>query len=247
MIAFFCTGIASGQTDANSSEESMPIFQSFRSVEATIFPQRNIHIWKRYVRDFRRDHHFALIAGGSQGFWRVSRLGTIHDKSFASRSIVTRAQYSFHLPLYRGFGYLLGSTSGYEYEIVPAKAVFLPASAYQFPTLLFGLVYNFTPGVRTAIGMDYGISRMEDVAERDSISGRVDGLPDDPTISVTLSTVDIGWTGDYFVSLNWALRLEGHLRLTKYAQPKKLNGQALDADFRKNDKWLGAGLVFHLL
>jgi hypothetical protein len=236
-----------GQSNEAASDESTPLARDIRDDGAKIFPQRNIHIWKRYVRDFRRDHHFAIVVGGARGSWKVSKFGTIHNQSFASKGFVTRAQYSFHLPIFRGFGYLLGSTCGYEYEITDEKVAFQPKPAYEFPTLLVGLAYNFTPGVRTAISVDYGISRMEEVEERDSRSGRLDGLPDDPIIGVTLTTLDLGWSTDYFVGLNWAIRFDAHWRLQKHAPPKKLAGQAIDADFRKDDRWLGLGLVFHLL
>jgi hypothetical protein len=237
-------GSAAAVTPASGTEGGGP-FQTFDM--GLIFPDREVHVWKRYVRDFRMDHNFALVVGAGVGNWAVPRFGTIREKSFPAKTVNFRAQYSFHLPIYRGFGYFLGSTSAYDYPVTTEPTSFYPAPVIQYPTLLVGLVYNFTPGFRGLVSFDYGIARIEDMAERDGRSGRVDGLADDPTISATLETFDGGIAADFFVRLNWAVRAEIHRRFIRHAKPKKLANQPIDADFYRDDRWVGLGLAYHLM
>lgn len=213
------------------------------SGDVTIFPMQDVHIWKRYVRDFRHDHHFSFIAGVSQGQWRVARLGGLQNQRFEEQALVTRFQYSFHLPIYRGLGYLLGSSIGYEYGMIATDLMFDRSPMYLFPTVQIGLVYNFTPGMRTAVAIDYGISRIEHMGER----GRPGDSVGDRMIGANLTGVDIGWSSDYFLTLNWALKLDVHWRSLAYAAPLELSGQAVDASFSKSDRWIGLGLLYHLL
>ena len=70
-------------------------------------------------------------------------------------------------------------------------------------------------------------------------------------ISVTLISYDLGTFLDYFYSLNWGIRLEAHGRSVYHYRPKQQPGDtsvyAADALFNLNDRWLGIGIVYHLL
>jgi hypothetical protein len=192
------------------------------------------------VRGFRREHNFALASGVSSGSWSVKALGTLHDRRFNDSGAWTKLQYSYHLQLYHGFGYLLGSSVGYHYESADSRSVFQPAPALQFPGVLAGFVLNVNPVLRFSTAFDSYMERHNNIKERD-------GTPPDPEISVTIQAYDAGAFIDVFYDLAWALRLEGHRRHLQYEKPLNAAGFDVDANLSKDDEWLGLGLVFHLL
>src|SRR5206468_3802483 len=98
-----------------------------------IVSRDDIDDWDRYVRGFRRDHNFVVSAGVSKGTWNVKSFGTIKDRQFKNSGVYSLFTYAFHLPLYKGFGYLLGSTFGYHYEASDARAAFRPVPSFIFP------------------------------------------------------------------------------------------------------------------
>jgi len=202
-----------------------------------------MHRWKRYVRGFRREHNFAFSIGASSGTWRVKHLGTLDNQNFDNSGLYAKFQYSFHLPIYGGFGYLLGSSVGYHYETADRRQAFRPVSATQFPGILAGLVMNFTPVLRWSVAIDAYLERLDGLADRD-------GIGDDPTISITATTYDFGTFFDIFYNLNWGLRLEAHQRRLIYTHPHMHSGDQdfpVDASLKKDDQWMGLGLVYHLL
>ena len=206
------------------------------------------HPWERFVRGFRREHQFALSLGLSRGQWQVQRFGDevddqIKDQSFRSAGAWTKFQYSYHIKIYRGFGYLLGSSAGYHYERPPAKQTWRPVPGVQFPGVLAGFVLNINPVLRLSAALDVYLERYNRIVRH---------LPNRPdtSISVTLQAYDLGFFVDVFYELNWAIRLEAHARQLYYLRPKRQSGDPdfpVDATFRKEDRWLGLALVFHLL
>lgn len=211
---------------------------------AEVLDQTEFHRWDRHIRGFRRDHNFALSAGVSSGTWRVKRFGTLEDKKYDDSGVWTKFQYTFHLQIYKGFGYLLGSSVGYHYESVDKRREFKPVPAYQFPGVMAGLVMNINPVFRFTTAMDIYLERHNGIEERD-------GVGDDPEIFVTLQAFDAMATIDVFYDLNWALRLEGHKRHLNYQKPNRNKDDnasfAVDANLKKDDQWVGLGLVYHLL
>jgi hypothetical protein len=227
--------------------ESSKISTDASNTQLTLFNQRNVHIWQRYVRGFRRDHNFSISLGGTSGAWSVDRLGTVFGEDIESTGGFVKARYSFHLPVYRGFGYLLGSSVGYHFESPDKTLNVIPVSSVQYPGVSLGAVMNLTPGVRLLFLVDYYLERFEDFAERDGLSSREDGTPDDPEISVNMSSLDFVLAVDVFLTLNWGLRIESHQRTTKYERPKESFSHPTNAALSKKDRWFGVGAVYNLL
>jgi hypothetical protein len=211
-----------------------------------ILSREERHRWERHVRGFRRKHNFAISSGISSGNWDVKRFGTLNDRTYDNSGLFTRFNYSFHIQIYEGFGYLLGSSLGYHYESTDARRPFKPVSAIMLPGLVAGLVYNLTPAIRISGAFDAYLERYDGIEERD-------GKGDDPKISITMQTYDRGayhLSGfvDMFYNLYWAIRLEGHMRKTKFIAPRGSDEVSdIDADLSKNDRWLGLGFLYHML
>lgn len=204
---------------------------------------QELHRWDRHVRGFRREHNFALASGVSSGRWTVKRFGSLEDRKFDDSGVWTKFQYSFHLPIYKGFGYMLGSSTGYHYESTDDRRDFHPVAAVQYPGVLAGLVMNFTPVIRVSTAFDVYLERHNGIEEADD-----DG--EDEKIFVTLQAYDTGIFIDVFYQLSWALRLEGHKRHVDYQKPfipDSTESFPVDANFKKDDQWVGVALVYHLL
>lgn len=219
---------------------------SKRSQEA-VLTRREMHQWERHVRGFRREHNFALSSGVTSGVWHVKRLGSItEERRFDNSGIYGRFQYSFHLPVWGGFGYMLGSSFGYHFESSDRRRQFRPVDATGFPGVLAGLVFNFNPVFRIGSSLDASLERHNGIEERPR------ACPDRTEckatkISVTMQSYDLSGFLDIFYDLAWAIRIEAHRRELQYARPHEAEGYQVDANFRKSDRWLGVGFVLHLL
>ncbi len=202
--------------------------------------RRDMHDWEKSVRGFRRDHNFAMMAGPTGGVWHVTKLGGLAHQDVKSSGYFAQMQYSFHLPIYKGFGYTLGTSMSYITEQRVASELH-PPSGGGFPGASIGLVLNVSPAFRLHGGFDYNLERWNELGERD-------GQDDDPTISVTARVGDWHAGFDVFYHLYWALRFEYHSRRSTYIRPFEVSASpALDAKIRKTDIWYGAGVVYHLL
>jgi hypothetical protein len=62
-----------------------------------------------------------------------------------------------------------------------------------------------------------------------------------------MQAYDGGLYADLFYDLSWALRVEGHVRHLEYRRPGKSSGYPVDAKLRKDDRWVGVGVLYHLL
>jgi hypothetical protein len=223
-------GVASGQSENESSGISV----------IELLSRKELHRWERHIRGFRREHNFALSTGVSSGRWQVNRFGSIEGKTYENTGIFSKFQYTFHLQWIAGFGYILGSSTGYHYETADRRSEFRPVDAIQYPGVIAGLVYNFNPVLRVSSTIEAYLERHNGIEENDK-SG------EDEEIHVTLQAYDAGFFIDVFYDLAWAIRLEGHRREVFYKRPYKSEGFAVDAKFSKKDQWLGLGLVYHLL
>ena len=199
-----------------------------------------IHEWDRYVRGFRRDHNFALVSGIGVGVWQVNSFGSLTSERFPSDTIFTRFQYSFHLPIWRGFGYVLGSGMGYVHESSARDSVFQTVPAVQLPGILAGFVWNFSPALRLGTSLEAYLERLNGLKERD-------GTARDPRVHITMETWDLSTWFDGFYALDWAFRVETHWRQSAFKRPRSPEGKAVDANIRRTDRWVAAGLVYHLL
>ena len=231
LIAF--SGLSSAQESPEESDAG-----STSVIE--LLSRTELHRWERHVRGFRREHNFAFSAGVSSGKWDVSRFGSIRDKTYENTGVFSRFQYSFHLQLYHGFGYILGSSTGYHYETADRRSEFRPVDAVQYPGVVAGLVYNLNPVLRFSTTIEAYLERHNGIEENDKVG-------DNNKIHVTLQAYDAGAYIDVFYDLGWAIRLEGHNREVYYKRPYKSEEFAVDAKFSKKDQWLGLGLVYHLL
>lgn len=205
-----------------------------------LLSRKELHRWERHIRGFRREHNFAVSTGVSSGRWQVDRFGSIENKTYENTGIFSKFQYTFHLQLYSGLGYILGSSTGYHYETADQRSEFRPVDAVQYPGVIAGLVYNFNPVLRVSTTIESYLERHNGIEENDKIG-------EDIEIHVTLQAYDAGFFLDIFYDLAWAIRLEGHRREVYYKRPYKSEGFAVDAKFSKKDQWLGLGLVYHLL
>lgn len=208
---------------------------------------RDVHIWQRYVREFRESSQYSITLGVLRGDWKLTKLGTLIDKNYTSSGQYLNLVYEFHLKIYRRFGYVLGSSFGGTYEGGSINNEFLPPTEVVFPGGMIGLVYNFTPGLRLMVGGEYSLSRLNNIAERDGISSRAAAVPDDVTISVLAESFTLFSKVDFFVSLNWALRFELLQRKSEYNAPVGSDEEPVNASFGKKENRFGFGLLYHFL
>lgn len=218
-----------------------------RLIADAVLTRHELHQWERHVRGFRREHNFAVSSGVTSGVWQVKRLGSItEERSFDASGIYGRFQYSFHLPIWGGFGYMLGSSFGYHYESADRRRPFQPVDAIGFPGVLAGLIYNFSPVFRLGSAIDASLERHNGVEERPRTCPS-DQVCQPTQVSVTMQSYNLSVFFDIFYDLAWALRLEAAQRDLQYQRPQAAEGYPVDANFRKSDRWLGIGFVLHLL
>jgi hypothetical protein len=196
--------------------------------------------WERYVRGFRKEHQFVLTTGTTRGRWSIDHFGTIEDKSIPVTGFFTRFQYSYHLPLRYGLGYLVGSSAGYQFEAADRKKEFGTTPGIIFPGLVAGLVFDASPEMRFGAAIELYLQRYDGLKDRD-------GVEPNPKIHLTTEVVDLQAFFDLFYDLEWAIRAEFHARTGYFVRPRDHENKAVDAEFTKTDQWLGIGLVYHLL
>lgn len=198
-----------------------------------------LHQWERYVQEFRRDHNFSLFVGRTEGTWMVSDFGGLKGQEYAMTGVAVKIQYGFHIPLWLGLGYFLGSSVGYYFESIRSNS-FKPAHSLHLPGLLIGLVYDFSPSFRVLLGIDTYLERLDGIKEQSSSQ--------DSILDATMLTwFDSSLSFDYFFDLNLAARFEAHKRRVSYIPMDSSEGKIESASFNKQDWWLGVGLVYHIL
>lgn len=199
------------------------------------------HVWDRYIRKFRRDHHIAVISGWNGGLWNIGSFGRVQDSNFQSEGIDTSVQYSFHLQIKGKFGYYLGSSTGYYAEYRQRHDNdFGPSSMWKLPGIVAGIAYNYNPTGRFLVGSEAYLSRIVRLETRES-SGESE------SIAVTGETFDltIGW--DKFVSLTWGIRLQAYDRKMWVPKPKEAEGYLVDAKIGRTSRGVSLGTVYHFL
>lgn len=201
----------------------------------------DIHIWDRYVRRFRRDHHLAVTSGWDRGTWHLGSFGRLIDIAEKSEGVDSTFQYSFHLHIFGKFGYYLGSSAGYYAEMrLRGDNDFGPSSMWKLPGLVAGLVYNYDATGRFFLGTDIYLSRIVRLETR-NIEG------DSQTIAVTGETIDFvtGW--DKFVSLSWGIRFQAYDRRLWVPAPREAAGHPVDARIKRTSRGASVGTVYHFL
>jgi len=136
----------------------------------------------------------------------------------------------------------------------------------MLPGLLVGLTYNISPAVRITGAAEAYLERYQGLEERDgritdfsackdtegNIEAGCEGKIFDPKITTTMQTYErgyhIGGYLDIFYNLYWAVRVEAHTRKTSFIKPKNaVDVPEIDAKISKTDRWVGVGLLYHLL
>ncbi|MEY4630730.1 MAG: hypothetical protein RIQ81_850 [Pseudomonadota bacterium] len=196
--------------------------------------------WERVVRGFRREHNFAATSGYTRGSWNVHSMGTVKDRTVADDGAWARAEYTYHLQIYEGFGYFLGSSMGATYTRTGSSEPVKPPTSFIYPGLVAGFVYNFSPAVRGLLSGGVNLERYDGLVESD-------GVDQDVEISMTMESYEVAAAMDIFVSLPLAIRAGYHDRYQKYRKPRSPEGKPVNASLERYDRWIGAGLVYHLM
>ena len=193
----------------------------------------------------RWDHNFAFTFGMAKGSWRVEQLDNLDGVEFESRASFVKAQYSFHLPLWKDLGYVLGSSFGYYWEKRMDDAQFHRVSSIHFPGIHLGLVYSFAPSFRILGGVETYLERLDDIAV--STHNPVSDQDQERKVSITMRP-NFDWilASDVFFTRSWGLRLEWHSRKVISSPPSGSFGQVVGARLTKKDTWIGLGVIFHL-
>lgn len=194
--------------------------------------------WQRAIRDFRREHNFAVLAGQSSSDWN-GRLSGTDEYRFQSEGYELGVAYSFHIPWSGGFGYTLGTsasviageTSKRDYEIHYRA---------RLPGLELGLVWNLSHRFRLAATLVYGWERIDQLRLPNEFQHR--------KLSLTGETLAYRIALDYFYQLTWAVRAE--FETSAFCYPSKRNfcyfGEETH-ELEKTSNHIRVGIVKHLL
>lgn len=236
------TGARTGTADSAETERVvLPDFDSANpEPDGPGFSQ-----WERVVRGFRREHHFAVTGGYEVGNWLVGSLGKLRSLQTRDSGFWGRAEYTHHLQIYRGLGYFLGSSAGATYTRTDDSAPVKPPTSLIYPGVVAGAVYNFSPSIRALGAASINLERYDGLR---GINPDEDGVEVPPTeISITVESYDAMIGVDFFPALQFAVRLEFHDRYQFYRKPRDAGDKPVNADLERFDRWLGAGIVYHLL
>lgn len=192
--------------------------------------------WARHVRGFRSEHNFAFGTFGELGKWSVQRV----DGTASSAGVGGYFEYSYHLPIYRSAGAILGSRISYGRDLSGSVSGFRPSASIGFPGVLGGFVLNVNPYWRIGLGVDWHLERYEGIKVPIQ-----DGEP--KPIYVTIRSLSYGILTDIFFSLYWAIRFETGVRYLKHEIRIEAEGFPVDSNIEKQARWLSVGLVRHLL
>lgn len=199
------------------------------------------HTWERFVRKFRRDHHFALIGQYFRGYWHLNHVGESIDQKFNSVGQSYRFQYTFHLQIYKKFGYFLGSEIGYSVDQSKIDASYRPVDSLCFPGALIGIVYNFSPPHRILTQIGASLERFDDITFENPNS------TERQSVSLHMTSFEWSTSYDYFFSLSWGLRGSYGKRLSYFDRPIGWEGKTIDISLKRQDDVYGIALIHHFL
>ncbi|MBF0440902.1 MAG: hypothetical protein HQK54_03270 [Oligoflexales bacterium] len=202
------------------------------------------HEWDRSVRGFRRDHNFSISAGKSSGSWRM-RYGPSDGstRTISNRSRFGKFQYSFHIEIYKGLGYYLGSSlvSSYSEKQFSKDEDVYYSRSFSLPGMVIGVVYNFSPLFRISFGIDGYLERVEKLVFRD---GSANTIP----INITARGLSPHLAVDFFLRLDSALRIEAEYKNLAYRFPNNTYDDApLSNSFDSREFLFSLGWIFHLI
>jgi hypothetical protein len=192
---------------------------------------KTITDWSRALRNFRRDHNFAVNVGTVYTKWKGLLPGYDRKFSFETRGYSVGCEYSFHIPWGYGFGYRLGTSTG----IIFSEQNDDKYETYYraiLPGLEAGIVWNASDRIRLSATFVYGWQR-------------VDGLRFSPEwgdrkVSFTGETLSQKASLEYFYNLTTAAIITYDQGLFFYSESEKY-------EIQETTKALSVGIVKHLL
>ena len=201
--------------------------------------------WSKVVRGFRREHNFALTLGADKGSWFLSHQLTQNDQQpVSSTGYYGYFSYTFHLPIYRGMGYFLGSGIGAIIKDQFEKNSISAAYCYSLPGLILGLTANLSSALRVNGALSGYLERIDGFSYKQLPSA----FGDRNSMSITTRVWATNLSLDTFFKLPWAVRFEGEFRRLSYHPPNGVTDEVILAYPLQKDEWrLGVGMVYHLL
>jgi hypothetical protein len=225
--------------EAASSEPRSRLYRVIEDSTNLRAIREEIGNWDQSVRGFRSEHNFSLIGGMMNASWDFKRFDNQVNRSYRERGYLTKFQYSYHISIYRSFGYFLGSAFGLWVPKGP-EASKRVQSGVMLPGVVGGTVLNMTPGLRLMAGIDYHIERWSRLRDADAEGS-------EPSVSITARVTDLFAALDVFYRLKWAFRMEYHRRRSDYKPVRGAGGFPVDAVLARDEDWLAAGLTYHLM
>lgn len=193
--------------------------------------------WRILGRFFRKHHNVFLGLGPAQGTWNIDHWGDLGQSLVPTESLMLKAHYTFHLPIYGSLGYMLGSSIGCEYETKSRDQKFVPGYGVQLPGVLVGGVYNISPEMRLSAGLDIYMNRFYGMKTTNkSVIWTIDGT--------MIALVDWFLGFDFFYEFNWAIRGEMHYRRLAYESPDPAVYTISNGKFEKEDQSLLLGVMY---
>ena len=199
-------------------------------LDSSVIPERPKE-WSRAIRGFRREHNFMVNYGLVANSWEAQLAG--YDKSFHFKTAGQQLgfDYSFHLPLWGGLGYVLG-TKLTAVIISPFTLTQVSSVSFGLPGMNVGLVLNSSDHFRMGAGMEFGWHRIDRLR-----------LPIEEfrkPISITGETRAYRLSADYFYELSWALHLEYEVAKFSYQTSESLK-------LLKSSRAWSVGVLKHLI
>ncbi|MCX6128333.1 MAG: hypothetical protein NTX25_04625, partial [Proteobacteria bacterium] len=187
--------------------------------------------WSRAIRGFRGEHNFSIGYGYAVSQWQVHLSGHDEPIHFETRGHQVCMAYSFHLPIWQGVGYALGTRSS---VLMDASANQEKGSelSYGLPGLHAGLVWNISDHLRVGSGLEFGWQRIDQL--------RLPKIWNQKQIAITGETRSYYLAADYFYELSWALHLDYELTRLSYLTTESI-------DLYKNSKTWSLGILKHLI
>ena len=201
--------------------------------------------WNKAVRGFRREHNFALTVGAVHSQWHLSpQLLPGEQQSESSKGYYGYFSYTFHLPIYRGIGYYLGSGVGATLKDEFDRDAINTEYCYSLPGVIFGLTANLSSSLRLNGALSGNLERIDSF----TYNHIPDSFGDRNSMSITMRVWALSVSLDLFFKLPWAFRIEGEFRRLSFQPPKGVTSDSILAyQVGKDEKRLGLGLVYHLI
>jgi hypothetical protein len=133
---------------------------SFAEQGENVTPSGQGSVEFNYSARFRPGHNISFIMGVRQSLWEITYLmtpGLPSNMTIAQNYYATDLllRYSFHSNVFAKFGIFFGTTAGITKDFFP-KSALSPGFGFYFPTILAGIVQNYTERSRFFIGIEYG-------------------------------------------------------------------------------------------